>query len=171
MSSEAARVFGFTGTSKGMTSLQAEMFAQLLALRGDRPGDKFFHGLCVGADEQAHLIAAALGMKTIGAPGREVGDPMRSRVRCDVTFAVRKELVRNRLIAGKSTLLFACPRNQEGEILRSGTWATVRYARREGTPVIVIRPNGAVDLSGGTPASVSPDRPPWPVPRTQRRKS
>ena len=34
---------------------------------------------------------------------------------------------------------------QEGERLRSGTWATVRYARKKGRRVIVVRPDGSRD--------------------------
>jgi hypothetical protein len=34
------------------------------------------------------------------------------------------------------------------EILRSGTWATIRYARKAGKPVLIIWPNGELGFDG-----------------------
>jgi predicted Rossmann fold nucleotide-binding protein DprA/Smf involved in DNA uptake len=42
-------------------------------------------------------------------------------------------------------VLVACPREEHGEETRSGTWSTVRYARRVGRPVIVVRPSGRIE--------------------------
>lgn len=48
-------------------------------------------------------------------------------------------------IVDATAVLVACPKEEEGEELRSGTWATVRYARRRHRPVYVVRPSGRVE--------------------------
>ncbi len=42
-----------------------------------------------------------------------------------------------------SSVLGACPRSAEEET-RSGTWPTVRYARKQGKPVYLVLPDGEV---------------------------
>ena len=39
--------------------------------------------------------------------------------------------------------LVAAPKEDE-EVVRSGTWATVRYARKAGRVVLVVRPDGTI---------------------------
>ena len=46
------------------------------------------------------------------------------------------------------TVLIAAPAEQEGERLRSGTWATVRYARRLGRRVVLVCPDGSLREDG-----------------------
>jgi hypothetical protein len=52
-------------------------------------------------------------------------------------------LERNDLIAMDCGRLLACPYELE-EQLRSGTWATIRYARRYQRPITIIFPDGSV---------------------------
>ena len=54
----------------------------------------------------------------------------------------RPYLARNRDIVDASDLMLACPAEQQ-EVLRSGTWATIRYALKRDKHLIVIHPNGA----------------------------
>jgi predicted Rossmann fold nucleotide-binding protein DprA/Smf involved in DNA uptake len=51
-------------------------------------------------------------------------------------------LERNHAIVNESDFLIAAPDGPE--TLRSGTWATVRYARKVGKRVLVIMPNGEI---------------------------
>ena len=53
-------------------------------------------------------------------------------------------LKRNRAIVKRSDILIATPGQRE-EILHSGTWSTVRYARKKGIPIWKIYPNGIVE--------------------------
>lgn len=55
-------------------------------------------------------------------------------------------LERNHRIVDACDVLIACPKDAQ-EQLRSGTWATVRYARKQGKRVIVITPDGTVEDS------------------------
>jgi hypothetical protein len=88
--------------------------------QGVRPG-RFHHGAARGADTEAAYVADKLGYEIIAYP------------------AVRgHELERNRMIVAACDLLIAAPL-QDTEILRSGTWATVRYARKAGKQVILLQ--------------------------------
>jgi predicted Rossmann fold nucleotide-binding protein DprA/Smf involved in DNA uptake len=55
----------------------------------------------------------------------------------------RSYLSRNRDIVRDTEMLVATP-GEEAEHLRSGTWSTVRFARKLGRSVWVILPNGTV---------------------------
>lgn len=98
---------------------------------------EFHHGDCIGADSQAHDIVARI------KPSSEIVihppvDPSKrafresSRVRTE-----RPYLERNHIIVDETELLIAAP-SSIGEELRSGTWSTIRYARKVGQPVIIL---------------------------------
>jgi len=61
----------------------------------------------------------------------------------DIRRNPKPYLERNHNIVDESELLIACPKSKEEE-LRSGTWATVRYARKKGVRIILIYPDGSV---------------------------
>lgn len=117
---------GFTGTRDGMTDYQKDKFVQLiLALK-----PKYFHhGLCIGADEQAHdLVREHLpGCWIVGHPCNII--KMRSDRKCDETRPVKDALDRDLDIVREVDILAAAPKSRKEE-LRSGTWTTVRYARK-----------------------------------------
>jgi hypothetical protein len=48
-------------------------------------------------------------------------------------------LDRNRDIVDNCDLLIATPK-ETTEVLRSGTWSTVRYAKKIGKPIVIIEP-------------------------------
>lgn len=57
-----------------------------------------------------------------------------------VTYKPEPYLDRNHYMVDRCNLLIACP---EGiEALRSGTWATVRYARKRPRNHLIIYPDG-----------------------------
>jgi hypothetical protein len=64
-------------------------------------------------------------------------------------YPARKPLARNHDIvrAGKD-LIIACPKAAEEQ--RSGTWMTVRHARKVGRNISIIWPNGLIE-DGGVP--------------------
>ena len=129
---------GFTGTQAGMTQKQMAAFAAVLdaSVRGE-----FHHGDCVGSDEQAHDIAHKLGYRIVVHPPT-IGDK-RAYKEGDIARAVAPYLTRNHDIVDDTTWLIAAPRGFKEE-LRSGTWATVRYARKLGKRVWVIWPDGKI---------------------------
>lgn len=92
------------------------------------------HGDCVGADAQAHEIARELGLRIVVYPP----DNPEYRAWCagDEFWSPRPYLKRNYDIVDNTDLLIALPDRPECQ--RSGTWSTVRYARRLNKPVVVI---------------------------------
>lgn len=99
------------------------------------------HGDCIEADAEAHEIARALGWHIVGHP--PTNPHKRAFCQFDEARPPAPYLVRNRHIVNETTALLATPRSF-AEVIRSGTWATIRYARKLGRPVIVIYPNGSV---------------------------
>jgi hypothetical protein len=127
---------GFTGTRLGMTAAQRKRFLDLF---GDVEGE-LHHGDAVGADAAAHGLALELGLSVIIHPP-EIDS---QRAWCeDASFVhePRPYLVRNRDIVRDTDCLVAAPAGRAEE-LRSGTWATVRFARRLRRPIWIIYPNG-----------------------------
>lgn len=59
----------------------------------------------------------------------------------DVVHEPRPPLERNRDVVDASDVLLACPGGMAEE-QRSGTWATIRYARKAGKPVVIVWPDG-----------------------------
>ena len=90
-------------------------------------GGVFHHGGARGADKQALAVARRLGW---------VGREHTPRGNTSEWL-----LARNRRIVASVDELVACPRGFTEE-LRSGTWATVRYAREAGIPRTIIWPDG-----------------------------
>lgn len=133
---------GFTGTQEGMTAAQQRTFMGLLKAIARRHDECWLHhGDCIGADSDAHEIARDLGWKV------ELHPPDKSHKRAFKFAHVEREtypyLVRNQHIVEATTLLIATPA-QEQEMLRSGTWSTVRRAWKLGRPIIIILPDGTV---------------------------
>jgi hypothetical protein len=129
-------IIGFTGTSRGMTPLQ---FALLEGVIARLCPTIWHHGDCIGADAQAHAIVRRL------APSCriEIHPPIDSKARafCDGNFFwPRMEyLKRNLRIATLCEELVAAPLTRAEE-LRSGTWSTIRYARKAGKRIHMVWP-------------------------------
>jgi hypothetical protein len=133
---------GFTGTQRGMTEAQKESVKYYLSQLN--PG-VVRHGMCIGADADFHVIAVQAGWETIGHPGvtRNGKVWLRAAVKPDVVLDEKFFLDRNHDIVDASDEMLACP-GENMEQWRSGTWATIRYARKTGKSVILVRPDGLV---------------------------
>lgn len=134
-------IIGFSGTQHGMTSRQLKAFEELLSRQSNTPKE-FHHGDCEGADEQAHFVALRLGCKIIIHP------PLESvkRAFCHSKYIeeAKPYLIRNHDIVDAVDFFIVAPRTQ-CEQARSGTWATIRYARPlETKTIFYIFPNGVV---------------------------
>ena len=139
---------GFTGTSQGMSLPQRIEIQRMFAnIPGMYPEMEviFHHGDCVGADEEAHHIALVNGMKIHLHPPEN----SKSRAFCTPNWTAEEKpyLERNKDIVRASSLMFATPKEYE-EVLRSGTWSTVRFARKIGVRVCIVLPDGSRKIEG-----------------------
>ncbi len=96
-------------------------------------------GDCVGADAEFLDIATALGLKTISHPPRT--DALRDFGSYTVELPRDNYMARNRAIVEASDFLIAAP-YEIVEVRRSGTWATIRYARSLGVPLVIYLYDG-----------------------------
>lgn len=125
---------GFTGTRHGMSDGQKEALAALLFRLG---ATELHHGDCVGADAQAHYTAMALGLRVVLHPPSV--PHFRAWCVADETRDTQDFLLRNKAIVNATDMLIAAPADPR-EHVRSGTWSTVRFARRQGKRVEIIFP-------------------------------
>jgi len=131
---------GFTGTQIGMTDEQLTELIYILTA-GFEPGTQFHHGKCLGADKEAYTVAKRLNYKTVGHP--PINQSKMALCDDDEEREPAEYLVRNHNIVDETELLVACPKGPEE--LRSGTWATIRYAAKVGKLTIIIWPDGNVE--------------------------
>ena len=126
-------IVGFTGTQKGMTARQKTDFADWLP-RLDAL--QFHHGDCIGADAEAHDVADDLGVVTVIHP--PIIMVKRAFKDGDTILPSKEYLERNHDIVEVADILIACPSGPEE--LRSGTWATIRYAMKRGVNTLILYP-------------------------------
>lgn len=145
-------VIGFTGTRDGLTTAQRRRLGEFMDARsGSGSGVTLHHGDCVGADLAAHFAARERGWRVEVHPG--LGP---TALRAFVSgyaalYPAKPNLERNADIVRQCDELWACP-STDREQLRSGTWATVRLARRMNKPLYIIRPNGDIGYEPAFPA-------------------
>lgn len=140
---------GFTGTKNGMTEAQQIVFQEIIQLERQFIG--FHHGDCVGADAHAHLLVqtwAHLRPEKVNIyiyPGP--WPSLRAYCPGDLIYPPKPPLERNRDIVNAADLMIATPKESH-EVLRSGTWATIRYTLKARKPLIIIYPDGSIQPFG-----------------------
>src|SRR3954469_13163014 len=135
-----SRHVGFTGSRQGMTPAQLSNLHSLLQGAGFL---WLHHGDCLGADREAHDVAVRLGIQTHRHPPTSTA--FRAYCAADVSSAPADYLARNRAIVDATEELIAAP-STFSDTLRSGTWATIRYARKCRRLVMIIHPDGAMSF-------------------------
>lgn len=130
---------GFTGTQDGMTSEQG---TEVLNLLYRYTPLQVHHGDCVGADEEFHALALLVGAVIHNHPPT---NPIK-RAFCggDIKYPPRPYLERNQDIVSMSDVLVATPKEFTEKQRGSGTWATIRYARKKGIPIHIVYPDGKI---------------------------
>ena len=134
-------VLGFTGTQKGMTAKQIKTLRGLLWY-----ATEIHLGDCHGADAQAHEEAGHFGIRRVCHPPKE--GAKRAFLHYEEERGPKPYLDRNVAIvkAGVDGLI-ATPKEYV-EVQRSGTWATIRAARRLHRHIWIIWPDGKVQEEG-----------------------
>lgn len=133
---------GFTGSQEGGGWMQLQSFIRAVAAL--RPS-LFVHGDCIGWDAIAAMHVAQhhprcrivkypsnIPGKIANAPGIEGAPP-------------QNPLDRNWDIVKTTWVLLACPKAVKEEI-GSGTWSTVRKARKQDKPIVIVNPDGSFDF-------------------------
>lgn len=143
---------GFTGTKVGMTGPQLLVVEELLDSFAAGVGGSlvFHHGGCIGADIQAAKAARKSGYRTIRHPGNTPDKQDMTFIDDDV-WSVLPNLVRNQEIVNVSKLMIAAPAGPE--IVRSGTWATIRYTRKHHKNLWIVWPDGSESIEPDQPLS------------------
>lgn len=139
-------IIGFSGTRRGLTRPQRDALHSLLM---EFEPDVVHHGCCVGADSDFSVLAGTRAGVKIHAHPADLGALTDKDALdwADVTYKPLPPLERNQVIVDESELLIACPA-EATEQLRSGTWATVRFARKCGKRVVIIYPDGSLIREG-----------------------
>ena len=136
---------GFTGTRNGMSDVQERT---LLTIASAKEFIEFHHGDCTGSDKQAHDIVDALRVKekrkikVVGHPPKY--NKYRAYCKFDLEHKPEEYLVRNHNIVDATDILIATPDTKER--IRSGTWATIRYARQQNKKIYIIHKSGRVTV-------------------------
>ena len=134
-------VIGFVGTRSGMTDEQKESVRKSLASFSNVASTH--HGDGVGGDQEFHEMSVRAGVPVHMHPP----DEDNTRAFCEGGVArcyrARPSLARNRDIVNATGLLIAAP-SSEAEESSSETWATVRYARKQGKWIWIVLPGGKV---------------------------
>jgi len=133
------KVLGFTGTQKGMTESQKEITSILM---DDLECKEVHHGDCIGADTDFHKLAQEKDLDIVIHPASGVGDKRAYNEGAKKTEEEKPPLVRNWDIVEKSDAIIATPKGNKEEI-RSGTWATIRYAKKKGKKLFIVNPDGS----------------------------
>lgn len=137
-------VYGVTGSREIQSDTQRELIHQVVwgSAFTISQMERLVHGCCVGVDELCARIVAGEG------PGITAVIPPNRRLVSDDAYKFSDEIVvvpagpdgykrRNQEIVNRSDVLLAFPLYPEHhpQSRRSGTWQTIRMARRKGIPV------------------------------------
>jgi predicted Rossmann fold nucleotide-binding protein DprA/Smf involved in DNA uptake len=136
----------FTGTHKGMTPRQHSIVKQILEEYVEKDILIVTHGCCLGADAEFHDLCLHFSVPFIDVwpcniekmTARLTPTPLSSNSRV-ILHLPQPPLDRNWDIVREADLVVACPESAV-ESLRSGTWATVRYADQLDKTIKVIKP-------------------------------
>jgi hypothetical protein len=140
-------VVSVSGTRLGWTPEQRRTFEALVGALPAGP-HTLHHGDCVGVDLQCHDLWSDILLPICWVV---VHPPLDERYRAHaggrhvMVLSPKEYRARDADLARACDVLWAFPEGPEHNYPRSGTWMTVRMARRAGVPVVVVRPDGGVE--------------------------
>lgn len=139
----AMNILGFTGSRWPLPPVQEEAID--LFVRWYEP-TKARHGDCINADEVFHNTCVRHSVEAIIVHPPD-DDKLRAFCNGDIVLPVAPYLDRNRNIVILSDVLLAAPDSDEHT--RSGTWSTVRAARKRGLKIVIALPDGRLVMDRG----------------------
>lgn len=146
-------ILGFTGTRNGLTAAQRNSLGSVFEMLPDQ----LIHGGAIGADTEFDEWFKRNAWSTTLKVDIYPADQRRReywlfKYGTDFPWLeihqAMPPLDRNQIIAQRCDHLLACPHTFEQQ-LRSGTWATVRYARAAWKPITLLLPDGTIKRETG----------------------
>lgn len=134
---------GMTGNRNGI-STEAKKF--LINFLNTREIQEVHHGDCLGADADFHNLCQERNIKIIIHPPDD--NKLRAYCKSDNILPSKKYIDRNHDIINETDTLIAFPPT-EIEILRSGSWATIRYAKKKNKKLFIVYPSGNAENENG----------------------
>lgn len=140
---------GFTGTRNGLNLEQKDKIKSFLK-DSDTDTDthtdtdiEVSHGDCVGADTDFHEIITQYNKEHPNKKIKIIIHPPDNRAlrkfnQGDEVMQPLPYLERNSRIVETCDILIGCPLDKNNEELRSGTWSTIRKARKKGKIVYLF---------------------------------
>lgn len=129
---------GVSGTRHGLTPAAAVAFTNYM---DTHTVDELHHGDCLGVDKTIHdLVTADYDAQIIIHPPDN--ETLRAFCKSETIHTPKPYIVRNKRIVNSVDRLIAFPPTKE-EIVRSGTWATIRYAKKKKLPTLLIFKDGS----------------------------
>lgn len=132
-------IIGFTGSRTGMSVNAYKKLQEFLNANEIIEGH---HGDCIGADTTFHRELEQRNVKIVIHPPDN--DQLRAFNNSQYMMPVKPYLMRNKDIVKACDVLIAFP-SQYVELLKSGTWSTIRYARKINKKVYIFYPDGFIE--------------------------
>ena len=138
---------GFTGTQSAITVAQFDLLTAVIDELEEMT--EAHHGDCIGADKVFSELVDAIKFAVVMHTHPPLVEDKRAFCRADVEHEAKAFLVRNHDIvdACGEDVILCCPKGDE--IVRSGTWATIRYAKKKsievGLKVHILYPDGQLE--------------------------
>lgn len=127
-------IIGFTGTRQGMNKKQVGQLGMLLS-HLQRNIKEVHHGDYVGADAQFDTYVVSRNIPRIVHP--PINLAQRAFCKAELVLPEKDFLDRNKDIVNACNILIAAPL-EGNEQVRSGTWSTIRYARKLNREIIIL---------------------------------
>jgi len=131
----------FTGSRKGTAIEQGRVLKEVLTQLKAEGYNWLIHGDCKGGDAEAHSLAQQLELKIEIYPCN-IHSMRAYCIGGEIAQPPTDPLLRNHDMVDVGHVVVATP--ADPEVLRSGTWATVRYARKLGKQLYLIDRYGAL---------------------------
>ena len=127
-----------TATRSGLTPLQMKSVIRLFT---ELKITKLIHGCAVGGDQQIHYLT---NVPKEMHPSKESQQRWAERVlrSIDELFPIHPPIPRNHIMVNNGDCVIAAPKGKIEQLRGSGTWATIRYAKKIGKKLYICWPDG-----------------------------
>lgn len=129
---------GMTGNRNGITD---QAMTKLKEFIQNNDISEAHHGDCIGADTDFHNICVSNNIKIVIHPPNNASQ--RSFCKSDTIKPEKPYIVRNHNIVDNTDILIAFPATKF-EVLRSGTWSTIRYAKKKNRKILLVYSDGQI---------------------------